>query len=299
MVLVRSRMTSQRLTHPLTQVDTFIATRTGQRNIVVTIGFNPNYTINEDVTTLRYALLKVFTPGYKIEMTFENFEAGFIKTYKMNGVVETNEPVIFSPDPQVQISIICPYPYFTAVENAVVWNCLTGQTRSRMSTHICSRSASNLSLTSTQHMIGLILFSRAPVIPAWESVSLLLLGIRFDSTRTKAFESLSIFEVLLRECDGLHNGKSCGYAASSRQKLDSIQRNRLDEQRQNYLSTNLPGIVNMDLYRCDYTLQPVEIVDDYESLIWTDRYVGAGDFKLVVKEISACLGYGTDISSVF
>lgn len=40
----------------------------------------------------------------------------------------------------------------------------------------------------------------------------------------------------------------------------------------------------MDLYRCDYTLRPVEIIDDYESLIWTDRYVGAGDFKLVVKE---------------
>jgi len=38
----------------------------------------------------------------------------------------------------------------------------------------------------------------------------------------------------------------------------------------------------MDLYRSDSTFRKVDIVDDYESLIWTDRYSEAGAFELKV-----------------
>lgn len=44
----------------------------------------------------------------------------------------------------------------------------------------------------------------------------------------------------------------------------------------------------MDLYLVDpNTWQPTDLIDDYESLVWTDRYCKYGDFTLMVKSRSS------------
>lgn len=40
----------------------------------------------------------------------------------------------------------------------------------------------------------------------------------------------------------------------------------------------------MDLYLLDYNFDPDYLIDEYESLVWTENYVGHGDFTLVMKD---------------
>lgn len=87
----------------------FLSAQDEQRNIVITMGYAPNYSSGSKIETLRRALRKVFTPKSKIELTFTDDVLG---TFKISGVVESNDPSIFSKDPEVQISIMCQDPYF-------------------------------------------------------------------------------------------------------------------------------------------------------------------------------------------
>lgn len=89
----------------------YLSSLTDERNIVMRLGFSPNYAANETITALRLALNKVFMPGNSIELDFEHEVYG---TVRIKGNVESNEPVIFAKDPEVQISIICPDPYFVS-----------------------------------------------------------------------------------------------------------------------------------------------------------------------------------------
>lgn len=47
----------------------------------------------------------------------------------------------------------------------------------------------------------------------------------------------------------------------------------------------------MELQKLNGVFQPTEVIDDnqYESLIWTERYSTAGDFQLVSSDISRCM----------
>ena len=40
----------------------------------------------------------------------------------------------------------------------------------------------------------------------------------------------------------------------------------------------------MELYLLDYNFRPNMVIEEYESLIWTDRYNGHGDFQLTIKD---------------
>lgn len=88
---------------------TFLSAKDGQRNIVLTLGFAPTYSSGSTITALRNDLYKVFTPKMYVELTLTDDLLGVFKIW---GRVETHEPVMFSADPEVQISIICDDPYF-------------------------------------------------------------------------------------------------------------------------------------------------------------------------------------------
>ena len=90
--------------------------RTGLRNIVLTVRYNPNYTEGETVQTLRRRLYELFPPKGKVRLHFVDSE--FPETF-IDGYVEAHEPAIFSRSPEVQISIVCPDPYFSNKEPAV------------------------------------------------------------------------------------------------------------------------------------------------------------------------------------
>ena len=90
------------------------SSRAGVRNIVMTVGLDLRYDYENDVSTLRDRLYSAFPPKSSAMLVFisDNFRGGNAATRKIHGIVESVEPVIFSKEPEVQISILCPRPYF-------------------------------------------------------------------------------------------------------------------------------------------------------------------------------------------
>ena len=80
-----------------------------ERNIVIKLGFAPKSALGQTITSLRRNLDAVFTPPNQVELTFTDDILG---NFTIKGRVESNEPVMFAKDPEVQISIICTDPYF-------------------------------------------------------------------------------------------------------------------------------------------------------------------------------------------
>jgi hypothetical protein len=85
----------------------------GKRNIVLTFGFNPNYAASQTVESLRAEAYKYFMPKQNLKLRFTTDQIS--SDCEIDGIVETVEPTIFSQDPEMQVSILCPMPYF--VEN--------------------------------------------------------------------------------------------------------------------------------------------------------------------------------------
>lgn len=86
------------------------------RNIVLTLHPNPDW----DVWTfekLRQLAYSYFMPKMLIRLIFESDD---IVPVEITGVVESITPNIFNKDPEYLVSIICPQPYFTAVEATIL-----------------------------------------------------------------------------------------------------------------------------------------------------------------------------------
>lgn len=88
----------------------------GYRNIVIKVGFNPDW-VNDTVASLREKLYAYFMTKRGVRLRFFRDN---LPTVEIAGTVETCEPNIFSKDPEVQISILCPDPDFVAVATSYV-----------------------------------------------------------------------------------------------------------------------------------------------------------------------------------
>jgi hypothetical protein len=84
---------------------------TGVRNIVLTLGLNPDFVEYPSMATLRQILYRYLMPEQKTKLRFYSDE---IPPVEIEGYVESFDPNIFSEDPQVVISIICPDPDFVS-----------------------------------------------------------------------------------------------------------------------------------------------------------------------------------------
>lgn len=111
-------------TSPLGSVDgdSYVGSSVGSRNIVMTLKPNPDWATwsHEE---LRRILNLYFMPKRLVRLVFETDEISPVEIF---GYVESNEPSIFSKDGEVQISVVCPYPYFTAVNPTVITGLSTG-----------------------------------------------------------------------------------------------------------------------------------------------------------------------------
>lgn len=87
----------------------FQASSRSVRNITMKLGYSPNYTIDETVRTLRSRLYQWFTGGQPIDMSFYMTDG---LTVDISGIVETAEQTLFSQEPEMDISILCPQPDF-------------------------------------------------------------------------------------------------------------------------------------------------------------------------------------------
>lgn len=88
----------------------------GKRNIVMTLGLNPNW-VDQSMSSLRQLLYAYFMPKLKVNLRFFSTT---MATVEINGYIESFDPNIFTKDPEIQISIICPDPDFVDIVATVV-----------------------------------------------------------------------------------------------------------------------------------------------------------------------------------
>lgn len=88
----------------------------GKRNIVFTLGLVPDWA-DQTMAGLRNALYAYLMP--KQPVTLE-IESSHLPTVTIAGIVESCEPNIFSKDPEIMVSILCPSPDFIALTSTVV-----------------------------------------------------------------------------------------------------------------------------------------------------------------------------------
>jgi hypothetical protein len=89
------------------------------RNIVLTLRPNPDWA-DWTYEALRRLIYSYFMPKRPTRLIFESSD---IPPVEISGIVESAEANQFSNDPEMQVSIICPDPYFTALDPTVI----TGQ----------------------------------------------------------------------------------------------------------------------------------------------------------------------------
>lgn len=87
----------------------------GKRNIVLTLGLNPNW-VDQTMTSLRHKLYAYLLPEAWTKLRFFSEE---LPTVDIEGIVESFEPNIFSQDPEVQVSILCHRPDFIDVDATI------------------------------------------------------------------------------------------------------------------------------------------------------------------------------------
>lgn len=78
-----------------------------KRNLVLTLGYNPDYASDETVEDLRQDLYAIVPPGASVRLRFLNDK---METVEGSGVVESLEPVLWTDTPEVQLSVILPLP---------------------------------------------------------------------------------------------------------------------------------------------------------------------------------------------
>ena len=101
------------------------SSRREMRNLVFTVGYRPDYGTTT-IESLRRALYLCAYPKAAVRVEFEYADG---KKYWIDGVVESVEPVIFSEDPEVSISILCMEPDFrSSLETTVSFEPNTNQT---------------------------------------------------------------------------------------------------------------------------------------------------------------------------
>jgi len=86
------------------------------RNIVLTLHPNPDWDLWTS-ESLRRLLYSYFMPKRPVKLVFYSDD---IVPVQISGIVESVEANPFSKDPEFLVSVICPDPYFTALEPIVV-----------------------------------------------------------------------------------------------------------------------------------------------------------------------------------
>lgn len=96
-------------------------TSVGKRNVVLSLGLNPDWE-TQTIDELRKLLYKYFMPEADVTLRFTTTH---LPLCQIDGVVESLEPNIFAKDPEIQVSVICPRPDFTALDQTVLTGVVT------------------------------------------------------------------------------------------------------------------------------------------------------------------------------
>lgn len=86
-----------------------------ERNIVLTLGLNPDW-VDQTMSSLRHLLYRYLLPEAWCKLRFFSDDMPVVD---IEGYVESLQPNIFSQDPEIQCSIICPKPDFIEVDATI------------------------------------------------------------------------------------------------------------------------------------------------------------------------------------
>lgn len=89
---------------------------TPKRNIVLTLGLNPDW-VDQTMSSLRQLLYAYLMPEQWCKL---RFFSDHLPTCDIEGYVESFEPNMFSEDPEIQVSVICPKPDFVDVDASLI-----------------------------------------------------------------------------------------------------------------------------------------------------------------------------------
>lgn len=92
------------------------------RNITITLSYSPNVSVDQTVRSLRSRLYQFFMTATKVDLAFFMNDG---LTANVSGRVESCEPVLFTRDPQMSISIICFDPDFVDNDTVSIHNVFT------------------------------------------------------------------------------------------------------------------------------------------------------------------------------
>lgn len=95
----------------------FQGVTTGKRNLVISLGLNPDWE-EQTMSTLRQLLYRYFMPESWVKL---RFTSDHLPVVDIEGYVESFEPNMFSQDPEMQVSIICPKPDFIQTDATVLY----------------------------------------------------------------------------------------------------------------------------------------------------------------------------------
>lgn len=105
-------------TSPFGSIDgtDYIGSDVLSRNVVLTVHPNPDW--NEwTFESLRRLLYMYFMPSLPVRLVFYSDD---MPAVQIAGIVESIETDLFSKDPQYLVSVVCPDPYFTALDAIVI-----------------------------------------------------------------------------------------------------------------------------------------------------------------------------------
>lgn len=105
-------------TFPLGSLDeeSLAGASVGKRVIVVTVGLNPDW-VDQSMSSLRHILYRYFMPKAQVRLRFTHSE---LPVVDISGIVESFSPNIFSNDPEIDVSIVCPASNFVSIDPIVV-----------------------------------------------------------------------------------------------------------------------------------------------------------------------------------
>lgn len=215
----------------------FNSARASTRNIVLTLGFLPNPTI-EDTRRLTYKYFPI-----KRKLSFIVITDNRIA--EIYGYVESNEPDIFSEEETATISIICPDPYFYSLEgdgkNTTVFSGIEP---------VFEFPFSNESLTESLIEVGSVMsLSERLIVYTGESEVGLLMTIHAIGK----VGSITIYSILTDESITIDNAKIESITGSGIKKGDDI-----------YIST-IKGEKYIELVRDGVTTNIINAMDKNSS----------------------------------
>lgn len=96
--------------------ETYQGSSTTKRNIVLTLGLNPDWS-TQTMSSLRQLLYAYFMTQQWCKLRFFSDE---LPTTDIEGYVESFDPNMFSQDPEIQISVINPRPDFIEIDATIL-----------------------------------------------------------------------------------------------------------------------------------------------------------------------------------